>query len=728
MVVSFLSLVAGFISVALAAIVIAEGTNTKSMRLAYGMFAGSVGLWAIFLGLFLVLPAGPVAELSVYLYYSLGVLIPYAFLLFSLAYLSIPTSLRVRLFALLPWILMTVLIVSPDVMMTGIDATAKTVELVFSTYLVYSAVFVLYVAIGLWLLITKAARARGKLAHRRIVAVSLFIGFAGGGFFDIILPLVGNYSLIAYGPLFAFVTSAGIFYVIARHRLFDVRFTVVRTVNYVLTLSTLGVLYLVIAYFVLNLLLGQSTQSSQLFLNLGITILLVLFFQPVKLFFDRWTNYFFYRYTYSTDEVFANLNRILAGSIDLHTLLDQVVTYLAKTLKARDMSIVVNGANKRIVQAGTAGHKRLAAEDVRWLSEYVAEHERPSALRSFDANLDDTLRRFMASYRLDLIIPLVQKDTIIGYICLGEHQQSVYTKRDERLLGTISSELIIAIQNALSVQEVRNLNASLEQRIDAATKELRASNAQLQKLDIAKDEFISMASHQLRTPLTSIKGYISMIMEGDVGKVSPEQKHLLREAFIGSERMVRLIGDFLNVSRLQTGKFVIDKRPVDLGKLVARELEGLGPNAAARGLKFVYKRPKSVPLLNLDENKIQQVIMNFADNAIYYSKENATITVALKSTKEWVEFTVKDTGIGVPAAQQDELFSKFFRATNARQQRPDGTGVGLFLAKKVVDAHYGEVVFSSKENKGSTFGFRLPIARLQPAGNTDKLVDKQTKR
>lgn len=724
MVVNILALVAGVLSIALAAIVIAEGTNTKSMRLAYGMFAGSVGLWAIFLGLFLVLPAGPLAELSVYLYYSLGVLIPYAFLLFSLAYLSIPTSFRVRLFALLPWVFMTVLIISPEVMVTAIDASAKTVELVFSTYLIYSVVFVLYVLIGLWLLITKAARASGKLAHRRIVAISLLIGFAGGGFFDIILPLFGNYSLIAYGPLFAFVTSAGIFYVIAKHRLFDIRFTVVRTVNYVLTLSTLGALYLAIAYFILNLLLGQGTQSSQLFLNLGITIILVLLFQPVKSLFDRWTNYFFYRYTYSTDEVFANLNRILASSIDLHTLLDQVVSYLAKTLKARDASIVVASVNKRNIQTGTAGYKRIATEDVRWLNDYVIENGTPGALRAFDANIDDALRRLMASYRLDLIVPLIQNDTIVGYICLGEHQQSIYTKRDERLLNTISNELIIAIQNALSVQEVRNLNAHLEQRIDAATKELRASNAQLQKLDIAKDEFISMASHQLRTPLTSIKGYISMIMEGDVGKVSPEQKHLLREAFIGSERMVRLIGDFLNVSRLQTGKFVIEKRPVDLAKLVARELEGLEPNAAARGLKFIYKRPKNVPLLDLDENKIQQVIMNFADNAIYYSKENASITVALKSTKDWVEFTVKDTGIGVPAAQQGELFSKFFRATNARQQRPDGTGVGLFLAKKVIDAHYGEVIFSSKENKGSTFGFRLPITRLQSVRDTDQLKDK----
>ena len=279
--------------------------------------------------------------------------------------------------------------------------------------------------------------------------------------------------------------------------------------------------------------------------------------------------------------------------------------------------------------------------------------------------------------------------------------------------------MVIAIENALAVQEVKDLNESLEQRISAATKELRRSNAELQKLDEAKDEFISMASHQLRTPLTSIKGYISMIMEGDVGKVSKDQAHLLEEAFISSERMVRLIGDFLNVSRLQTGKFVIDKHPVDLAKLVESELEALESNASSRNLTFVYKKPANVPLLDLDENKIQQVIMNFADNAIYYSKESSKITVSLKVSGDWAEFKVKDTGIGVPKEQQERLFNKFFRATNARQQRPDGTGVGLFLAKKVIDAHEGEIIFSSTENKGSTFGFRLPIEKLRASSDTN---------
>src|SRR5690606_6768852 len=155
----------------------------------------------------------------------------------------------------------------------------------------------------------------------------------------------------------------------------------------------------------------------------------------------------------------------------------------------------------------------------------------------------------------------------------------------------------------------------LEQRIDAATRELRRSSAQLQKLDVAKDEFISMASHPLRTRLTSTKGYQSMMIEGDIGERTRDQQRVVSAVLISSERMVRLIGDFLNVSRLQTGKFVIEKHTIDLALLVQREIDGLEQNAASRSIKFVYKKPKDFPKIAIDENKIQQVVMNFCDNA-----------------------------------------------------------------------------------------------------------------
>jgi signal transduction histidine kinase len=207
--------------------------------------------------------------------------------------------------------------------------------------------------------------------------------------------------------------------------------------------------------------------------------------------------------------------------------------------------------------------------------------------------------------------------------------------------------------------------------------------------------------------------YIDECLEGDVGKITPEQRKLLEEAFTSSERMVHLIGDFLDVSRLQTGKFMIEFTDTDICDLVQQEVDAIQQIAAAHGIFVQFKKRGRIPKLHIDENKIHQVVMNFIDNAIYYSPDSSDpINVSLCVEDGSVVLRVVDNGMGVPKAEQKQLFTKFFRAKNARNQRPDGTGVGLFLAKKVIDGHGGKLIFESTEGQGSTFGFRLPIKKL----------------
>lgn len=491
--------------------------------------------------------------------------------------------------------------------------------------------------------------------------------------------------------------------------MFDIRFAIVRTVTYILSLITLVGLYLALTYFIMGQLANQQGASEQQIVNVILLLVLALLFQPIKNFFDKIISRLFYKDNYSMSEFISRINRTLNSSNDLRMLLERTSEVIASTFKADQVFSVVYLSEDHYVTAGTDTRSKVAVKEFEVFSDLLKG--RTEVILISDLEHSTASYRMMASHKLELVMPLYKNGTLVGFLCLGGHKAFGYTMRDIRSLLTISDELTIAIQNALSVDEVRRLNDTLEQRVTSATKELRASNAQLQRLDEAKDEFISMASHQLRTPLTSIKGYVSMLIEGDVGKVTDEQRHLLSEVFVSSERMVRLISDFLNVSRLQTGKFVIEKHPVDLALLVQREIDGLEQNAAARGVKFAYKMPKDIPVLELDENKIQQVIMNFADNAMYYSKEKSKITISLKKEAGYVEFKVVDSGIGVPKSEQPHLFNKFFRATNARRARPDGTGVGLFLAKKVIDEHAGKIIFESEEGKGSTFGFRLPLPK-----------------
>ncbi len=292
------------------------------------------------------------------------------------------------------------------------------------------------------------------------------------------------------------------------------------------------------------------------------------------------------------------------------------------------------------------------------------------------------------------------------------------------LLGLIVYEIAYAARHKLKLplplakhtDVDRDSHQELERQVQAATAKLRKVNDELRRLDETKDEFVSMASHQLRTPLTSIKGYISMVLEGDAGELNDDQRRLLTEAFTSSERMVRLIGDFLNVSRLQNGKFMIDRSlSADLSQVVQQEINNVSEIAEARGIGIAYHQPSHFPHLFIDEDKLRQVIMNFLDNAIYYSGDSRVISVRLYTNEGAAVFEVVDHGIGVPASAQKRLFTKFFRAENAQVQRPDGTGVGLYLAKQVITGHGGKVLFRSTEGEGSMFGFRLPIKKLSTA-------------
>jgi len=216
-----------------------------------------------------------------------------------------------------------------------------------------------------------------------------------------------------------------------------------------------------------------------------------------------------------------------------------------------------------------------------------------------------------------------------------------------------------------------------------------------------------MASHQLRTPLTSVKGYLSMVLDEDAGKINKVQREMLNQAFYGSSKMVYLISDLLNLSRLKSGKFSIEASKVNLAEVVEQEVDQLKDNARTHRINLVYKKPKDFPTIDMDENKIRQVVMNFLDNAIYYTPEKGSIEIKLIEQDNNIELRVIDSGIGVPKEEQPHLFTKFYRGSNAKKVRPDGTGIGLYMAKKIIIAHGGAVIFDSSINKGSTFGFSI---------------------
>lgn len=641
---------------------------------------------------------------------------------------------RERSHLTIPLIVVTILQVIPILtgnIFSSVEKTSYGLEIVRSSgyyiYLFGLLVALTFLVAEIFIRRTKSKRRSQEHRAINVVLITVITATSYGILVNVLIPLItGEQNFINFGVFIIDIFAIGLWLSITQGKLLDIRFYAIRSVVYILSLTTLVIVYAALALVISQWLLGYNSDASlQGVINIVLALILAFIFQPVRRFFDRLTNKLFYRDTYDNDLFYTEFSKTLTSTSDLRLLLERTSEVIARTLKAEQAFFFVWYGDGQHMTAGTKGHSKMPMKDIEELTQYVDAHQLHVTLGE-SLKERTSIRRMFISHHIEMVLSLDAGDTRLGYLILGDQKNSGYASRDVKMFNSISDELIIAIRNALSVQEVRELNATLQQRINNATRELRSSNTQLRHLDQAKDEFISMASHQLRTPLTSIKGYISMVMEGDVGKISETQTHLLSEAFNSSERMVHLINDFLNVSRLQTGKFLIDKRPVDLAKVVGQELDSLATNATSRNLSFTYTSPNNVPMLNLDEGKIRQVIMNFADNALYYSTPDTKITVKLAVEGKNIVFTVKDTGIGVPRTEQSQLFTKFYRASNARKQRPDGTGVGLFLAKKVIDAHGGGVLFESVEGKGSTFGFTLPLEQLRAVTDADNLNNQDS--
>jgi signal transduction histidine kinase len=453
-------------------------------------------------------------------------------------------------------------------------------------------------------------------------------------------------------------------------------------------------------------------MSQQIF-NTALAVALAFTFQPIRRFFERISNKLFYRDRYDAQVVVNDIGRIVASEIRISQLCKKVSAGIERELNLSNVEIIVLDEKKIIYHS----QKNVITEEI--------IKNLGNKILVVDEGLPENKLALMKNLNASLSIPLKTANNFIGYLVIGEKESGqVFNDEDIRTLRTIANELSVALENAKAFLEIKKFNVTLQERVDRATKNLQNANSQLKELDQAKDEFISMASHQLRTPLTTVKGYVSMLNDGDFGKLSNDQKKSIELALDGSNRMARLIDDLLNVSRMEAGKFYIDPIKVNLSQLINQEIEQLASLAKNNNVSLTGKISVDVPMMILDENKTRQAIMNLIDNAIHYSeppKGGGKVQVLLSVKDEEIYFSVVDNGIGVPKDQQSKLFTKMFRAKNAKEVRPDGTGLGLYLVKRVVEDQGGKIVFESKPGKGSVFGFKIPIKNNIKIDQTAKL-------
>ena len=403
----------------------------------------------------------------------------------------------------------------------------------------------------------------------------------------------------------------------------------------------------------------------------------------------------------------------------------------AETLRLKAKRLVVTAKEKESVRSKLATVARQLAATAK-------EKESVRLKLAATAKEKESIRSKLATVAKRLVVTAKEKESVRSKLATVARQLAATAKEKESIrskLATVARQLAatakekedVRIKLAITAKEKEDVRKKLEltaEKLAATAKEVESANKELKALDLAKDEFVSIASHQLRTPLTALKGYTGMLLDGDAGPINDKQGEYLKEIKNANDRMINLITALLNVSRVDLDVFVVEPEQVNLEKVAESVLGDLDTMIKDKKMRVETNFEKDLPLLSVDLNIIRMIFQNFLTNAVKYTSVEGTITLNVKKDGPNVLISVSDTGIGIPENAQAKIFTKMFRADNARVKDPEGTGLGLYIIKTTIEKTGGKLWFESKENKGSTFYVAIPLEGMKKKEGTKRFEVK----
>ncbi len=295
-----------------------------------------------------------------------------------------------------------------------------------------------------------------------------------------------------------------------------------------------------------------------------------------------------------------------------------------------------------------------------------------------------------------MVVPLAVEGKRIGVLRVGSFKRAFFGAEHISFVSLIAEEAAVLVESAM------------------LSRKLGESNARLFEMARLKDDFVSTVSHEFKTPLTSILGFLAVLLEGEAGPLNEEQKRFLGIVRGAAERLGGLVSDILDISKLEGG-LAMEIEAVDLGLLARESVEALSWRAGESGVALALEVPEALPRAQGNARWLGQVLDNLLSNALKFSRRGGAVRVSLAHKGEGIQATVADAGIGIPAADQARIFEKFFRASNRDATGASGTGLGLAICRHIVDRHGGRIWFDSTEGEGTRFHFVVPAVRTEEA-------------
>ncbi|MBF0330373.1 MAG: GAF domain-containing sensor histidine kinase [Candidatus Omnitrophica bacterium] len=325
-----------------------------------------------------------------------------------------------------------------------------------------------------------------------------------------------------------------------------------------------------------------------------------------------------------------------------------------------------------------------------------------------------------------ILSPLMTQRGVAGILFVGNRYSApAITEGDQELIAILASQLAQSLENSQLFEQVYRSSQMLETKVNERTKELSQVLKDVEDISKKKTEFISAVSHELRTPLTSIKGYASILMTGKVGDIPDAVKERLGKINSHSDNLVKLINDLLDISRIESGRVEMKVAPQNIKLLLENTADLLTPQLKDKGVTIKLNVPADMPLIEYDPTQVDRVFINLISNAIKFTPAGGSITINAAPNLGLGEstFEVADTGIGIKKEDLARIFDEFFRVDNDINMKVKGTGLGLALAKNIVEAHFGRMWVTSEVGHGTTFHFTLPFTHKTPEDKKLKIGD-----
>lgn len=577
------------------------------------------------------------------------------------------------------------------------------------------------VGYGLIELIRSYSRSNSLRQYQiKYIITGTIIGFLGGAtnfflWYDVKILPFGNIVT----SLYVFI----LFYAMIRYRLMDIRIVIQKIfIYFVVAVFTYVAFYAIIGFYEHTF--GGVFNGASYAFGIILAPLFAWFFYAVDRGVRVFANKYLFVSLYNYQETINKLIDELNNYIDLDKIVGLIVDTIKNTMQLdRAGVLLVNketlpikyqiakviGFNEKngisLVQDNfltkylTKIQKPLVSDELIMLSSEMDEKNKKSFLRLYD---------HMEKIEAALCLPLMANKKLIGIIVLGSKiSGDAYTNEDLRLLDILSKQAGVAIENARQYKQIQEFGETLKNKVDEQTKDIETKNEYLQELLNMKSDFLRVVNHQLNTPLSIMRGYFSMMKDGDY---TPEKALPVIET--GLDRIINTVSAFWDAYKLEGEKMKMEPQKTDIAALVdnmVKEKRKL-KNAKDRKLKLEIEKPNfEIPEVWCDFQKITHVISNLLDNAVNYTYEGK-ITVSYELDDNFLKINVKDTGSGISEEDRNKVFQKFSRGANALKMNPNGSGIGLYIAKKIVEGNGGELSFYSEgENKGTTFSFTIPI-------------------